>query len=127
MKVNVKQLLWSTKVVVPYLIKNGKPGAFVNVSSMSGVRPRPNLVWYAASKGAVNSATKGLAAEFAIAKIRFNAILPAVGETNMYLFYEWAEEKRTSPMLTLKRTPLFLGYDDSPEAWGKMISLIPPS
>lgn len=55
MKVNVKQLLWSTKVVVPYLIKNGKPGAFVNVSSMSGVRPRPNLVWYAASKGAVNS------------------------------------------------------------------------
>lgn len=55
MRVNVKQLLWSTKVVVPYLMKNEKPGAFVNVSSMSGVRPRPNLVWYAASKGAVNS------------------------------------------------------------------------
>ncbi|KAH7168215.1 hypothetical protein DER46DRAFT_679433 [Fusarium sp. MPI-SDFR-AT-0072] len=67
MKVNVKQLLWSTKVVVPYLIKNGKPGAFVNVSSMSGVRPRPNLVW----------------------------------------------------------TPLFLGHDDSPEAWVKMMSSIP--
>ncbi|KAH7009542.1 hypothetical protein EDB80DRAFT_641566 [Ilyonectria destructans] len=105
MTVNVKQLLWSTKVVVPYLIKNEKPGAFVNVSSMSGVRPRPNLVWYAASKGAVNSATKGLAAEFATAKIRFNAILPAVGETNM--------------------TPLFLGHNDSPEAWGKMMSSIP--
>ncbi|KAJ4268085.1 hypothetical protein NW764_014581 [Fusarium oxysporum] len=81
MRVNVKQLLWSTKVVVPYLIKNGKSGAFVNVSSMSGVRPRPNL------------ATKGLAAEYASAKIRFNAIMPSVGETNMYLFHEWSELK----------------------------------
>ncbi|SPJ90967.1 related to 3-oxoacyl-(acyl carrier protein) reductase [Fusarium torulosum] len=104
-KVDVKQHLWSTKVVVPYLIKNGKPRAFVNVSSMGGMWPRPNLIWYAASKGAVNSATKGLAAECATAKIRFNAILPAVRETNM--------------------TPLCLGYDDSPEAWGKMISSIP--
>lgn len=43
----------------------------------------------------------------------------------MYLFHEWAEEKRTAPMLTTSRTPLFLGHNDSPEAWGKMMSSIP--
>ena len=29
------------------------PGLFINLSSISEPRPRPNLVWYAASKGAV--------------------------------------------------------------------------
>lgn len=43
----------------------------------------------------------------------------------MYLFHEWAEEKGTAPMLTTSRTPLFLGHNDSPEAWGTMMSSIP--
>ncbi|KAM0316311.1 hypothetical protein ACHAPQ_011373 [Fusarium lateritium] len=37
------------------------------------------------------NATKGLAAEYASAKIRFNAIMPSVGETNMCVFHEWSE------------------------------------
>ncbi|OQU94404.1 hypothetical protein CLAIMM_00763 [Cladophialophora immunda] len=105
MTINVKQLLWTTKVVVPYFTKHQRPGTFINISSISGLRPRPNLVWYAASKGAVNAATKGLAIEFAKRNLRFNAILPAVGDTSM--------------------TPLFLGHDNSPEANERMISSIP--
>lgn len=53
--INVKQIYWSTKVVIPYFTKNEKAGLFINISSMSAPRPRPNLVWYAASKGAVNN------------------------------------------------------------------------
>ena len=45
-------------------------GVFVNISSISACRPRPNLVWYAGSKGAVSTITRGLAAEFAEAGAR---------------------------------------------------------
>lgn len=55
MRINVKQLFWSTKVIIPYFTSSNRPGLFINTSSISGARPRPNLVWYAASKGAVNS------------------------------------------------------------------------
>jgi len=51
--VNVKPLYLSTKVIVPYWKEKGAEGLFVNISSISEPRPRPNLVWYAASKGAV--------------------------------------------------------------------------
>jgi 3-oxoacyl-[acyl-carrier protein] reductase len=52
-RVNVKPLYLSNKVVTPYWIKNGIKGEFINLSSISEPRPRPYLVWYAASKGAV--------------------------------------------------------------------------
>ncbi|KAL5327803.1 hypothetical protein ACEPPN_005508 [Leptodophora sp. 'Broadleaf-Isolate-01'] len=105
MRINVKQLFWSTKVIIPYFTSSNRPGLFINTSSISGARPRPNLVWYAASKGAVNSATKGLAVEWAKHNIRFNAICPAVGNTAML--------------------PIFLGHDQSTEAQGSMYATIP--
>lgn len=108
-KVNVKPLYLSTKVIVPWFKENKVAGSFINMSSISEPRPRPNLVWYAASKGAVTvvsldtnilasdrccelsltvwdilqQTTKGLAAEYAVDQIRYNCIRPAVGETAM--------------------------------------------
>lgn len=52
-KVNVRPLYLSTKVIVPHWKENKREGLFINLSSISEPRPRPNLVWYAASKGAV--------------------------------------------------------------------------
>ena len=52
-KVNVKPLYLSTKVIIPYWKENKIEGHFINLSSISQPRPRPFLVWYAASKGAV--------------------------------------------------------------------------
>jgi 3-oxoacyl-[acyl-carrier protein] reductase len=54
-RVNVKGIYYSTKTIIPYFLRTGKPGVVVNISSMSGARPRPGLVWYGASKGAVNT------------------------------------------------------------------------
>ena len=51
--VNAKSLYMSNKVMVPYWKDKGEGGLFINISSISEPRPRPNLVWYAASKGAV--------------------------------------------------------------------------
>ncbi|KAK3670714.1 hypothetical protein LTR78_009406 [Recurvomyces mirabilis] len=82
MNINVSPLYQSAKVIAPYFVKQ-KQGVFVNISSISAPRPRPNLVWYAGSKGAVSAITKGLAAELGPSGIRCNAICPVVAETGM--------------------------------------------
>lgn len=53
MGVNCKSIFWSVNVCVPHILKSGRGGAFVNTASIGGSRPRPGLVWYAASKGTV--------------------------------------------------------------------------
>lgn len=55
MSVNVKSIFWSVKVVVPQMQKQGQGGSIINISSSGSVRPRPGLVWYNASKGAVSN------------------------------------------------------------------------
>ncbi|KAF2118066.1 hypothetical protein BDV96DRAFT_571320 [Lophiotrema nucula] len=82
-RVNVKPIYHSAKVMVPYWRERGRGGVVVNLSSISAPRPRPGLVWYAASKGAVTAATRGLAAEYAKDRIRYCCIQPVLGETAM--------------------------------------------
>lgn len=55
MSVNVKSIFWSVKTVVPQMQKQGEGGSIINISSSGSVRPRPGLVWYNASKGAVSN------------------------------------------------------------------------
>jgi NAD(P)-dependent dehydrogenase (short-subunit alcohol dehydrogenase family) len=52
MSVNVKSIFWSVQVAVPAMKKRGG-GSVVNIASIGAMRPRPGLVWYNASKGAV--------------------------------------------------------------------------
>lgn len=49
-KVNVKPIYLSTKVIVPYWKEQKLAGSFINMSSISEPRPRPFVVWYAASE-----------------------------------------------------------------------------
>ena len=94
--VNVKSVYLSAKHIVPVMKKQGF-GVILNVASTAGVRPRPGLVWYNTSKGAMITATKAMAIELAGEKIRVNAINPVAGETGMlHLFMgEDTPEKRT--------------------------------
>jgi 3-oxoacyl-[acyl-carrier protein] reductase len=57
-KINVKPLYYSAQVIVPYFRKEKRPGVVVNLSSILAPRPRPKLVWYAASKGAVTAVSE---------------------------------------------------------------------
>ena len=50
--VNVKSIFLSVAVAVPVLQKRGG-GAIINIASIGAMRPRPGLVWYNSSKGAV--------------------------------------------------------------------------
>ena len=73
--VNVKGIYWSVREFVPYFRERGG-GVFVNIASTAGVRPRPGLVWYNGSKGAVIITSKSMAAELGPDQIRVNCINP---------------------------------------------------
>ena len=63
----------------------GSGGAIVNVSSMAATLGSPNeYVDYAASKGAIDSMTVGLAREVATEGIRVNAVRPGVIYTDIH-------------------------------------------
>jgi len=80
--VNVKSVYLSAMHAVPALLRRGG-GAVINTASTAGLRPRPGLVWYNGSKGAVISLTKAMAIELAPRKIRVNALCPVAGDTPM--------------------------------------------
>jgi len=102
--VNVKAIYNMVQSVVPKMRDNGG-GVMLNVGSVAGIRPRPGLTWYNASKGAANTLSKSLAVELAPWKIRVNAICPVMGVTGML------ED--------------FMGMPDTPENRQKYLGSIP--
>ncbi len=102
--VNVKSIFHMAHAVVPLMRARGK-GVILNVGSTAGIRPRPGLTWYNASKGAVNMLSKSMAVELGPDGIRVNAICPVIGETALL-------EK-------------FMGVPDTPENRAKFIATIP--
>lgn len=101
--VNTKAIYLMARYVIPHM-KSRSSGCILNVASTGGVSPRPNLTWYNASKGWVNTATRGMAVELASSGIRVNAINPVAGET---------------PLLKS-----FMG-EDTPQIRAKFLSTIP--
>ncbi|QGZ60898.1 SDR family oxidoreductase [Paraburkholderia acidisoli] len=102
--VNVKGLYWSVRAFVPHFRAQGG-GVFVNIASTAGIRPRPGLVWYNGSKGAMIVASKALAAELGPDQIRVNCVNPVIGDTGL--------------------TADFMGVPDTPENRQRFIATIP--
>jgi 3-oxoacyl-[acyl-carrier protein] reductase len=102
--INVKSIFHMTHAAVP-LMRRARSGVILNVGSVAGLRPRPGLTWYNASKGAANLLSKSLAAELAPDGIRVNAICPVIGATG--LFGE------------------FMGVPDTPENRRRFLATIP--
>ena len=101
--VNVKSIFHMVRAVVPRMRDNGG-GVMLNVGSTAGMRPRPGLTWYNASKGAVNLVSKSLAVELAPWKIRVNALCPVMGVTGMlgdFMGVEDTPENRASFLATI--------------------------
>ena len=78
--VNVKGLFQASRAATP-VFEAQKSGNFIIIASTAGLRPRPGLTWYNASKGAAIIATKSMAAELGNKGIRVNAICPVATET----------------------------------------------
>ena len=82
LSVNMKGVFLGTRAVVPYM-KKQRSGVILSTASTAGVRPRPGLSVYGASKGAVISFTKSLALELAGFGIRVNCVNPVATDTAM--------------------------------------------
>jgi len=95
--VNVKSIYLFARATVPLMRAQGG-GSILNIGSTAGIRPRPGLTWYNASKGAVNLMSKSMAVELAPDRIRVNALAPVAGETPLLATFmgEDTPEKRAA-------------------------------
>lgn len=83
----------------------GAGGAIVNVSSVAArLGGAGNYVDYAASKGAIDTFTVGLAKEVAMEGIRVNAVRPGIIETDIHASGGQPERaKQMAPLVPLQR------------------------
>ena len=102
--INVKSIFHMVHAVAPLMSRQGG-GSIINIGSTAGIRPRPGLTWYNASKGAVNLGSKSLAVELAPLRIKVNCVAPVMGETGLL--------------------EAFMGLPDTPENRAKFIATIP--
>lgn len=102
--VNVRGVFLGCRFAIPVMRARGH-GVIINTASTAGIRPRPGMLAYAASKGAVITLTKALALELAPYGIRVNAVAPVATDT---------------PML-----PVFFGTQNPEEARRKFLESIP--
>ena len=102
--INVKSIFLMTGAVVPQM-RAQKSGSIINIGSTAGLRPRPGLTWYNATKGAVNLMSKSMAVELAPDGIRVNCVAPVIGETGLL--------------------EAFMGMPDTPENRAKFVATIP--
>ncbi|KAF2184258.1 oxidoreductase ucpA [Zopfia rhizophila CBS 207.26] len=103
--VNVKGVYLGCNAYIPQAIERREGGVIINIASVGATRPRPGLVWYNASKGAIWNATKGLAAEYGPHQIRVVSICPLVTGTGLF--------------------SSFTGMEDTPENRQKFIFNVP--
>ena len=84
----------------------GPGGSIVNISSVAAtVGSAGEYVWYAASKGAIDSLTIGLAKELATDGVRVNAVSPGMVETDIHerSSGDRARVERIRPMIPMQR------------------------
>jgi 3-oxoacyl-[acyl-carrier protein] reductase len=88
--VNVKAIFLSAQELIP-VFRSAGGGAIINIASTGGIRPRPGLAVYNASKGAAIALTKALAIELAPLNIRVTAVNPVAGETPLLASFMGAD------------------------------------
>lgn len=137
MAVNVKGVFLCAKYAAP-VFKRQRSGVLLITGSTSGIRPRPGVQSYSASKGAVHTLAKSLALELAPFGARVVAIAPVATETPMLATFmgktEVDEEgltryRGTVPLGRLNRpedlarAALFLASDDAAMITGSTVEV----
>ena len=108
--------LWAVNVTGPFLCareasarmrtdRGGKGGSIVNVSSKASVLGSPGeWIHYAASKGALDTMTVGLARELATVGVRVNAVRPGLIESDFHDYAPEGRVERLAPTIPMQRS-----------------------
>ena len=102
--VNVTAILIGVRAVIGHMRERGS-GCFIVTSSTGGIRPRPNMSAYTASKAAAIIAVQTLALEVAADGVRANAICPVAADTPMLDQFEFGGRAQTIEQL-VQATPM---------------------
>ena len=96
-KINLKSMMYLSKIIVP-LMKKNKFGSMIHISSIDALSgdDKPQDA-YGASKAAMIRLSKSFAVQFASYNIRSNVILPGPIETGMQI--RWKKNPKTKKKL----------------------------
>ncbi len=123
---NIVGMILLTKVVFPYL-KEGS--SVINTTSVSAYQGHPELLDYAATKGAIVSFTRSLALQARSKGIRINAVAPGPVATPLTeKTFDEEEDNPNNPPLERNATPeeiafsfLFLASADASQITGQVL------
>jgi NAD(P)-dependent dehydrogenase (short-subunit alcohol dehydrogenase family) len=100
--IDLKSVFLACQVFGKQMVDAGRGGSIINISSASSGPPLSKVFTYGVAKGGVNQITQFLAREWALQKVRVNAILPGFfpAEQNRKLL----TEERTAQIMN--HTPM---------------------
>jgi len=108
--------LWAVNITGPFLCAReaaarmrtdtgGRGGSIVNISSKAAVLGGSHeWVHYAASKGALDTMTVGLAKELATVGVRVNGVRPGLIESDFHLHAPSGRVERMAPLIPMERS-----------------------
>ncbi|RWS15288.1 L-xylulose reductase-like protein [Dinothrombium tinctorium] len=96
--INVKSIVNITQEIAKAMIKRGKGGSIVNISSQASMVALKDHLVYGASKAAVDQLTRTFALELGHYNIRVNSVNPTVVNTDMGKV-GWSDPAKAKSML----------------------------
>ncbi len=123
MAINLRAAFMGGQAAARQMVKQGRGGVVINMSSVNALLAIPGLVAYACSKGAMNQLTKVMAVELAPHDIRVVAIGPGTIMTALARDAVFIDENARHKVLS--RTPL--GRAGEPEEVAAVASFLASS
>lgn len=129
-RTNILAMFWMCQAAIPHL----QPGStIINTTSIQASDPSPGLIHYAATKGAIETFTRALAAEMIQKGVRVNAVAPGPVWTPLIVmsfpeqanakFGQDSPEKRPAQPAELAPAYVFLASDEASYIVGEVIAV----
>lgn len=131
-KLNLMSVFVPSQEASRVMMKNGG-GSIINISTIGSINPDISRIGYVTSKAAINSLTQNIAVQLGKYKIRCNAILPGLINTNAVknnlsdefvdVFTSCTPLQRVGEPEDISNAVVFLASDDSSYITGQLLEV----